>query len=286
MLGTGVMAPVAVGVADGRFTGPYPETEKERSLLPPGWRPWSAKIDAPNGEAYYLPLSYAQGLAMPIVMGLLAREAYKKDGWSLEMAGKLAAGVGQYAAQETFLEGFGEMAKLFDSKTSPATWERHAEQLAASYAPFSGLGRELQRVMGMPARDPEGPLEAMLATNPLTAGQVEPRQDVLGREASLGLGGPAGALVRAGEENDAGVLRAFRRAGEGLPMQAPDSLPNPSTGGRLTLSEGQQHRWRRVFGSELRSGWANSGNTDNPERLRAIEAKAREAANQTVLGRR
>lgn len=289
MLGTAVMAPVAAGVANGEYTGAYPDTEKERSLLPPGWRPWSRKIEA-GGETYYLPLSYAGPLALPAVMAILGAEAYKKGGWSLETAGKVAAGVGQYAAQESFIDGFGEIAKLFDAKTGPATWERHAEQLAASYVPHiiggGALGREIQRVMGMPARDPSSPLEAMQATLPYAAGNVEPRQDVLGREASLGAGGALGAVVRAGQEDDAAVLRAFRRGREGLPMSAPDSLPDPGTGRPRPLTERQQHRWRRVFGRELRTAWADAGAPSDAETLREVEAEARQAANETILGQR
>jgi hypothetical protein len=52
------------------------------------------------------------------------------------------------------------------------------------------------------------------------------------------------------------------------------------------LTDRQQHRWRRVFGSELRSGWANAGAPSDAEALRKVEAGARTAADQTILGLR
>lgn len=286
-LGTAVMGAAAADYAAGNLTGPYPETEKERSLLPPGWRPWSRKFEV-MGETYYLPLSYLGPLALPPVMAILSGEAYKKGGWSLETAGEVAAGVGQYAAQETFIEGFGEVAKLFDSRTSPATWQRHAEQLAAQFSPHiiggGALGREIQRVMGMPARDPEGPLEAIQATLPYAAEGVRPRQDVMGREESMGLGGPLGTLVRAGVENDHPVISAYRRADIGLPLRGPDTLTDPATKDTFTLDADQKASWERAFGQAIQQRWDETGNADDPKALERVKSKASEDARRAVLG--
>lgn len=291
-LGTAVMAGAASSVAAGEWTGPYPTDAKERSTLPPGWRPWSRKVEV-GGETYYLPVISAMGpLGLPIVASILANEAEKsgKSRLSPEWAGALALGVGRYAAQNSFFEGVANIAKVMDERQGGSATEQQVEQIASQFSPHiiggGALGREIQRIMGMPARDPEGALEALLATHPATAGMVEPAQDVLGRPRSMGISGPAGAAIRGGVEDDASVIRAFRRAGEGLPTAAPRSIRDPGANRLVTLTPSQRHRWRTIFGSELRSAWSNAGNPSDQKTLQGIESRAREAADATLLGRR
>jgi hypothetical protein len=288
-IGTAVMGWAAADYAAGNLTGPYPTDSKEASTLPPGWRPWSKKLTNPvNGETYYLPLAYLGPLALPPVVAILAGEAHKKGKTTLspEWAGAVAWGVGQYAKEETFFDGIALVGKLFDRRATPAETERQLEQTVTQFAPYSALNREIQRVMGMPARDPEGALEALLATYPATAGRVEPRQDVLGREASMGISGPVGAVVRGGKENDAGVIRAYRSAKESLPLSAPKQIRDPDTGQERKLTPRQRHAWRRAFGAALRDEWNGEGNPNDADSLQGIREGAREAANETVLGRR
>jgi hypothetical protein len=140
--------------------------------------------------------------------------------------------------------------------------------------------------MGMPARDPEGMMEALLATFPYTANRVEPRQDQLGRPASLGLGGPAGAVVRAGVENDAAVIRVYRQAKVSLPTSGPKSINDPDLGKPRVLTPAQRHRWRRVFGQALREKWNDQGSPNDAAALEEAKATARDVADATILGRR
>jgi hypothetical protein len=290
-LGTAIMAGSAADYAAGNLTGPRPSDPKEASTLPPGWQPWSRKFTFPDGQTHYVSLSLAGPLALPAVVSILAGEAMKKgkDALSPEWAGQVAMGLAQYAEQQTFFQGVATIAQSVDPRTGAASLERNIEQIAAQFSPHviggGALGREIQRVMGMPQRDPAGAIEALLATHPATAGRVEPRQDVLGRPVVQG-GGPLTAVVRAPVERDTGVIRAFRRAKEGLPLAAPKQITDPSTKEQRTLTPQQQHRWRRVFGAGLTEGWAGYGNPSDPETLRKIEQDARAVADETVLGLR
>jgi hypothetical protein len=290
-IGTAVMGVAAADYASGNLTGPYPTDQKEAFTLPPGWRPWSRKVEA-GGETYYVPLAYLGPLALPPVVAILAGEAHKqgKSTLSPAWAGAVAWGVGQYAKEETFFEGVAAVGKLFDRRASAPETERQLEQIASQFStPLVGggaLGREIQRVMGMPARDPEGMLEAILATHPLSAGMVKPRQDVLGRPVSLGLGGPAGTIVRAGVDNDASVIRAFRAAKQSLPTVPPKAITDPDTGGERKLSSAQRATWKRAFGAAVREEWNGAGNPTDADSLTEIREAARTAANETILGQR
>jgi hypothetical protein len=291
MLGTAAMGIAANQYANGQLTGPYPEDETERSTLPPGWKPWSYKVDIPGGTTLYLPFEALAGpLALPAVMTVTAMEAKKKSGtpyMSTEMAAKIAAGVGSYLGEKTFFEGFATIAKTLENPEKQG--ERHLEQLAAQFGPhvfgFGGAGREFQRVFGMADRDPEGALQALLAQNPLTSGLVNPKQDVLGREQSRGLGGPAGLFVRAGVEDDAPVIRAYRDAHQSLPSKAPTSVTDPYTKATVKLDADQQASWERAFGAALQQEWSYEGSVSDPRTLQKVKSKATEAARTAVLGR-
>jgi hypothetical protein len=93
-------------------------------------------------------------------------------------------------------------------------------------------------------------------------------------------------VVRGGVERDAGVIRAFRTAGVGLPTSAPKAINDPGLGKPRQLTAEQRHRWRRVFGQEVRQTWDDRGNPSDPQALEAAKARARDAADATILGRR
>lgn len=289
-LGTAVMAAAAADYAAGNLTGPRPSDPAEASTLPPGWQPWSRKVKAGN-ETYYVPLAAAGPLAVPAVAAILLGESSKKGGDMTARAGRVALGIGQYAAQNTFFQGVTNIGRLVDQRDPDGkNLQRNWEQVAAQFSPHivggGALGREIQRVMGMPQRDPEGAIEALLATHPLTADRVEPRQDVLGRPLVPNASGAIAPFVRLGKERDAGVIRAFRQAKEGLPLAAPKTVKDPITDEPRTLNPKQQHRWRRAFGAALAEGWNTSGNPSDADSLREIESEARKMATDTVMGLR
>lgn len=291
-IGTAAMVEGATAYANGELTGPYPEDAATRSTLPPGWQPWSRKVTLPDGSVRYVPLAYLGPLAVPYVATILAAETAKKGKAALspEWAGAVALGIGRYAEQNTFFEGLATVSKVFDARTGEANLERIVEQVASQFSPHviggGALGREIQRITGQPLRDPEGALEALLATHPATAGRVPARRDVLGRELATSPGGVEAAVVRSTVERDAGVIRAFRQAGEGLPLQPPKQLRDPTLGGPRTLSRSQQIRWRRAFGDALNDAWANRGMPTDAATLKKIEDEARTVANETALGLR
>jgi hypothetical protein len=290
-LGTALMAGAAVDYANGNLTGSYPPDAATRSTLPPGWQPWSRKVTFPDGSPRYVSLASIGQFALPPILAILGAEAAKqgKDALSPEWAGQVAAGLGQYAAQQTFFQGAVNVGKIFDTQSGGSALERNLEQVVSQYSPHviggGGLGREIQRIMGEPLRDPHGAMEALLATFPYTADQVAPRQDVLGRPRVQG-GGVESAVIRASQEHDAGVIRAFRKAGEGLPMAAPKRVRDPSTETPRALTPNQQQRWRRAFGAALQGGWTNAGNPTDTKTLQQIERESRTAADETVLGLR
>lgn len=291
-LGTAVMGGAWADYSAGNLIGPRPTDEKEASTWPPGQIPWSRKVTVGgNGKTYYIPLAVLGPLAVPPVAAILLGESAKKGGDVQAKAARVAMGVGQYAAQNTFMEGITQVGKLFDPRGNVSSnLERHAEGIAAQFSPHiiggGSLGREIQQILGMPARDPDGMIEALLATHPATAGQVEPAQDVLGRPRVPNVGGPLRVVARVGQQNDTGVIRAFRSAKEGLPLTAPKQIKDPNTEEMRALTPKQQHRWRRVFGSALQEGWNGDGNPTDADSLKSIESDARKAANETVLGLR
>ena len=286
-IGTSLMGVSMNDYANGNLTGPRPTDQKEISTLPPGWQPWSRKVTV-GGQTYYLPLAALGPYALPSVAAILAVEARKKGTGPGDVAARMAAGVGQYASQNSFLQGFDSMYQTLQNPDRMV--ENHIEQIAASYSPHviggGALGRELQRIMGMPTRDPHGAWQAIEATLPYAAGKVAPSQDVLGRPKVPYAPGPIGAVARIGQQRDVDVIRAFRQAKQGLPLAPPKQVTDPGSKEDVPLTVPQQKQWQRDFGAALRDGYDQYGSPDDAATLAKIEAQAREAANQTALGLR
>lgn len=289
-IGTAVMGVSAWDYLSGNLTGPRPESEAERSTLPPGWREWSRKVTLPNGEVQYIPLASLGPLAIPSVISILIAEGVKqgKGAMTPERAAEIGLGMGQFASDQTFLRGVSDLAGIFDRGGSKI--ENAVENLVTQLSPHAlgggAIGRQIQQIMGMPQRDPEGAIEALLATHPLTADRVPVRRDVVGRPVQTTPGGVQTAIApfRASVERDLPVIRAYRAAKEGLPMAAPKQARDPYTGETRTLNRSQQARWRIEFGQALRNGWDGAGQPTDAKTLRKIESDARDAALSAVLG--
>ncbi len=294
-LGTAVMSVAASQYLAGNLTGPRPEDEAERSTLPPGWREWSFKTTLPNGETRYFPLAGLGPLAVPPVVAILSVEA-QKQGKAANPA-EIAVGIAQFASDQTFLRGIGDFSKAITE--GGVKIENFVEGLATQYSPhFLGggaLGRQIQAVMGQPLRDPQGAVQAILATLPYGdavseksgAGRIPLRRDVLGRPQKTAPGGVESAIspFRATVERDTPLIAAYRRVGEGLPTRAPKSVRNPDTDRAMVLSTQQQDRWRVAFGASLQRFWQENDRPTDAEVLRKIEQQARDEAALTVLGR-
>lgn len=294
MIGAGVMAWASYENLQGLNTGGYPESEAERSTLPPGWRPYSRKIEV-GGETYYVPLALMGPLGIPAMFSVLTTEQYKKgQEFSPEMAAKVAAGVGQLAEDQTFLRSIADLSSAMSKggNTAMNYIERQTSQFSPHVIGGGGIGRRVQAILGEPSRDPDGVVQAWLATLPYgdslaDAAGVDPapiRRDVLGRPAVTNPDGLAALVpIRSSRENDAPVIAAFRAGGEGLPREAPDRLTDPRTHAAYSLSPAQQSRWQAEFGAELQQRWERAGSPMDSKRLQSVENDARAAVNERLL---
>jgi hypothetical protein len=297
MIGAGVMAWASYEHLQGLNTGGYPESEAERSTLPPGWRPYSRKVEL-GGETYYVPLAILGPIGIPAMLSVLATEQVKKgDGFTTETAAKFADGVGALAEDQTFLRSVSDFTDAMSKggNTMVNYLERQVSQFSPHVIGGGGVGRRVQAIMGEPGRDPDGVVQAWLATLPYgdalaeATGQepAQIRRDVIGRPSVTNPDGLAALVpIRASRENDASVIAAFRTGGVSLPRSAPKAINDPGMGAPRTLTPAQRDRWQRVFGQALRDKWNDQGNPNDAKALDATKAAARETANATVLGRR
>lgn len=296
LIGTTIMAWASWENLEGKNTGAYPESEAERSTLPPGWRPLSRKVEI-GGKTYYVPLAALGPLGIPAMISILATEQVKKKGtFTTETAAAIAEGVGQLAEDQTFLRSFSDLAQGLSGRGNAG--QDYLERLVAQFSPHliggGGVGRRIAAIQGEPSRDAEGVVEAWLATLPYgdqiaSAVGIDParvRRDVLGRPRVESPDGLAALVpIRASRENDAAVIRAFRKAGEGLPRSAPKQGRDPATDEVRPLSRRQQARWQVEFGRALREEWQAAGNPTDREALRSIEGEARQRALAAAFGR-
>ncbi|MCC7464594.1 MAG: hypothetical protein IT480_19285 [Gammaproteobacteria bacterium] len=289
-LGTMAMGWAGWQNMQGNLTGPYPENEAERSTLPPGWRPWSYKVTVPGAGTQYVPIGVLGPVAVPMVASILMTEGAKRgQPFDLDRAAKVAQGIGQFAEDQTFLRSLADLSEALEKGGN--TMMNYVERLSTQASPHivggGGVGRRIQEILGMPQRDPEGVIEALMATHPALAGLVPPKRDVLGRQQQSG---PSGALavqpfVRSSQERDAPVLRAYRQAKVSLPRGAPKDYDPGDGSGRRPLSRRQREAWKVAFGQALQSEWSNAGSPSDPAELRRVTETARERALSTATGR-
>jgi hypothetical protein len=293
MIGSAVMAWAGWENLQGTNTGAYPEKESERSTLPPGWRPYSRKVEV-GGETYYVPLALLGPLGIPAAVGIMAAEQSKDGSFTADKAAKVADAMGKFAEDQTFLRSIGD--GLAAVSKGGNTLENYIERQASQFSPHliggGGIGRRIEAIQGQPTRDPEGLGQAWLATLPygdelasaLGVDSAEVRRDVLGRPSVSNPDGAAALVpIRASRENDAPVIAAFRAGGEGLPTSAPDRLTDPQTRQQYALNPRQQARWQREFGQELTQRWQQAGSTRDPKRLREVEGAARAAVGERLI---
>jgi len=296
LIGGAVMAWAGYENLQGLNTGAYPEKESERSTLPPGWRPFSRKVEI-GGETYYVPLAALGPLGIPAAVSILVTEQVKNGKpFSTEQAAAVAEGMGKFAEDQTFLRSISDASEALGK--GGTTLQNYIERQASQFSPHviggGGVGRRTQAIRGEPSRDPEGPVEAWLATLPygdavsdmLGIDPAPVRRDVLGRPSVSNPDGAAALVpIRASVEHDAAVIRAYRKAGEGLPTRAPERVRDPETDETRTLSRRQKDRWRVEFGRALREEWSDQGSPTDAATLRKAEAAARKRATTAVLSR-
>jgi hypothetical protein len=162
--------------------------------------------------------------------------------------------------------------------------ERYVEGLATQFAPYGALGRQVQRALGMSQRDPQGAIEALLATYPMTAEQVPPRTDVLGEEVRSAQTGAAAFVspLRYDVEQPEPVREAFRGASVGL-SSPPKALQSPyAQGMEVQLTREEQERFKDLAAAELRR-YAKPGMAANW--LEELQTQARARARFEILSK-
>lgn len=259
-IGSGVFGVAMWAGAHGMLTGDYPD---DRSTLPQGWRPWSVRVPTSDG-AVYVPFQNFGSYGWPLAMAAIATDAvHQGKPWAdATQLPKMLGGIGSYVLDNTFLQGLSDFTDMLHDPQRFA--DRWAQGEAASFVPLSGLGRELNNVTGSTTRDPrqgiQGILDAMAATNPVTAGEAPERTNALGdaqRPGATGLGAAA-APLRYSVETDDPTLKVLRDNGVGISNIAKQiNVPK----GHVDLSDEEQAQFKqargelikRYVGSEMRS---------------------------------
>jgi hypothetical protein len=240
--------------AHGLLTGAYPDDPQVRSTLPNGWREWSVRLPQPDGGAVYVPMQNFGAFGWPMAMASVATEASSQGKpMDPDQIGKAVTSMGRYVLDNTFLQG------LSDATNALHDPERYGQKLleseASSFVPYSAMGRELQRISGMVNRNPreglQGILDAMAATNPLTAGSVPERTNALGDTVSPTVTGAAAGLlpIRAEVEQDDPTLKILRDNGVGVSTIA-SAINVPS--GSVQLTEAEQEEFKKARGDLIK----------------------------------
>jgi len=205
--------------------------------------------------AVYVPMQNFGAYGWPMAMAAIATDSvHQGKSWAdPSQVSKMATGIGSYVLDNTFLQGLSDTIDMLQDPKRFA--DRWAQGEAASFVPFSGMGRELQSISGMVQRDPregtQGILDAMAATNPLTAGTVPERTNALGDPVQPSATGVAAAVapVRTSVEDDDPILKVLRENGVGI-QSIPDKVNVPS--GHVEISDQEQAQFKKARGDLIK----------------------------------
>jgi hypothetical protein len=237
---------------NGMLTAAYPDDPALRSTLPTGWREWSVRLPVGDG-AVYIPMQSLGPWGLNLAAAAIATDpVHKGKPWATpEQVPKLAAGIGQYTTDMTFLQGVNDTLEMLNDPDRFA--QRWAEQEARSFAPYSGAAREYQQLTNMVNRDPrvgtQGIIDALAATYPMTAGTVPEKTNALGDPVFPTATGPAAALARYTVEQDDPTLRTLRENDLGVPA-VPKALN--VRGGSIQLTEDEQAQLKKLRGTAIK----------------------------------
>jgi murein DD-endopeptidase MepM/ murein hydrolase activator NlpD len=269
VIGTGLLGVAVLMGSSGLLTGDYPSDQSLRDTLPQGWRPWSFRINDPiTGNTYYVPFQNLSMAGMPFAMAAILTDPMHRGKTVLspdEQVGAATA-IGRYVIDNTFLQGVSDFVDMLHDPKTSAT--KFAEPLAASYGPYSSLGRELQRVTGVASRNPRegfiGLLDALEANYPGLSAGVPEATTPIGEPRTQGATG-AGRYVpfRYDIERDEPTLKTLRENDVGLP-NAPKQLN--VVNGHIDLSEAEQDQLKRARGEAIRDVVARVSSTPQFQR--------------------
>lgn len=288
LVGTGIGAIAFMAAAAGYLTGAYPEDEVERTTLPEGWKPFSLRVPSGDG-AVYVPIAALGAFSLPLGIGAVFADAYKqgveiKD--PVKVAWRAFGAVATYAGEQTFLQGMRMVSEIVfgdAERYGPQTLEK----LAGSFAPYGALARQLDQLAGQPLRDPEGVIDALIASVPVANQRVPARLTAMGDERRPGVQGPAALLLgnRIGVEQRDPTLAAMRENRVGLPKPGREALG-------IGLTSAEEREVQRLTGKYLRESGVRvqeaaaykSGNlTKRGAILEAVRDAARERARADVI---
>jgi murein DD-endopeptidase MepM/ murein hydrolase activator NlpD len=245
----------AAGKPKGMLTAMY--DENEASTYPQGWRAWSMRLENPkDGSIDYVPLQNFGAAGVPLAMAAILTDAGRRgktvmDGQELTRA---VTGLGRYAIDNTFLQGVSDWV---DALHDPGrAGSKAVEGLVASYGPYSGMGRQIQRAYGVASRNPREGLQALVdameANYPGVSGNVPEATTALGDARTPGQTGIGAfiAPVRYDIERDEPTLRALRENDVSVPP-APKVI-SVGNGWAIDLSEAEQDQLKRARGAAIR----------------------------------
>lgn len=201
-----------------------------------------------TGETNYVSFQNWGPVAVPLAIASIAgnqmREGTEAD-W-----GRVVTGVAEFMKDQSFLRGVSEMIDMTENWERGG--ERMAEQIASQFVPYGALNRQIQRALGMAERDPEGAIDAMLATFAPTAGMVRERTDVLGEPVEprqTGLSQMANPLRASVEQPDElrDAYRALRDQGYRVTLGA-----GTDTVKGIRLDADQERTFQAMLGPELK----------------------------------
>jgi flagellar protein FlgJ len=259
-IGTAIFG-AGVGLGAGAFsggksmlTGAY--DPNEASTYPQGWREWSVVTEDPvSGNTYFVPMQNFGAAGAPLAMAAIVTDAGKRGKSILdpeEMA-RASTAIGQYVLDNTFLQGLSDTVNVLHEPSRYG--QKFLEGLAASYGPYSAMGRQIQRAYGVASRNPHdgfmGLVEAMEANYPGLSGNVPESLTPLGEPRSQGISGAAAFALplRADILRDEPTLRALRDNDVRIPP--PAKAVNVGNGWSIDLTPEEQDQLQRARGAQI-----------------------------------
>lgn len=290
MVGTGIMGGGLALAANGHLTGAMPRDASERSVLPPGWQPYSLKLNLPGKQdPVYIKYSNLGPVGVPLALAAVTQDTILAGKYvnPSDVVGRFVGGMGRFMIDSTMMQGMANVMDAIDD--SEHKGENFLEGVVQQFVPYAALGRQIDRALGTSPRDVHGVMDSIFAQYPGLSGLVDERLDALGRpvkETQTGIGqfiSPA----RYAFETDDPVLRELRMADVGI-GQAPKAFRG------IALTPEEQREFQRIAGEYITrqmpsvqavKGYANQTPTQRQELLRRLVEVARTNAGGQIVRR-
>jgi len=161
-MGSLTVASVALMVDSGQVTGGGPSDFKARKVLEStGWKPYSVRIEKPDGSVEYQ--SYARAEPLAYVIGATADmveiaqytdyddEMIDTDERVTRLTAAIVAGVANNTMSKTFMSGISDFTEaMADPKRRFKPW---MQRMGGAFIPYSGFRRDLSKIQDPIMRD-------------------------------------------------------------------------------------------------------------------------------------